>query len=399
MTTARFVSLLLAVGPAALASQQALDARWLPWLGCWRVSETSNADAPLTCVRFGADPRGVEMATVVGGESVGARDLIADGQPHDFTLEDCQGSQVARFSADGRRIYLRATLACPDERHWMVSGIMAMASPTVWLDVGAIAEDQEAVPQVRRFSPAAADWPDAYRLSPELASRVTDARALAAATITLGDVQEMATEADSHAVTTFLIERGQPFALSVAELVALDDAAVPRGVIDALVAVSYPTRFAIEREAPAPAAPPVAPPAATEPYRYPHYPFGWGWWGYGRCALSMSCDASFYGTTRRGYGTPVDFSTRYVGRAVVVDRTVPRRGLAVSGRGYTRTGESGTKGNYAQPRPGSTISGKAGFSSSGNRGTGRAVSSGYTRVGGSTSSRGSSGTATAGGRR
>ncbi len=405
MTSMRFLLLLLAVGPTALAAQQPPDARWLPWLGCWQVSEMAEPGAPLVCVRPASDPLGVEVAMVTERETAVSRALIADGRRHDVTLDDCKGSQVASFSGDGRRVYLRSTFTCQGGQRRTASGIMAMASPTMWLDARSIGVDDELVPQVLHYYPAPpASWPDEFLLSTERADSVIAARVRAAGPMTLADVEEAATQVDGDALATFLLERHQRFDLTAAGLAALDDAAVPDAVIDALVAVSYPGRFAVVREETRPVHRSVTPPAlAGETYRTP---YGWGWWGYGQCAFATYCDSYGYGGENlyyrsryaRAYQTLVygpSFSSGYGGRPVIIDRTVRRPGMAVGGRGYTRGGAPGGSGSYARPRTGSVGGvGSPGYSSSGSQGgTGGATSGGYSRSGGSSSSGSSSGTA------
>lgn len=407
MTSVRSSLLLLAVGSTALAAQQSPHARWLPWLGCWQVGETAEPGGPLVCVRPASDPLGVEVTTVIDGASGASRVLIADGRPHDIVLDDCAGSQVARFSSDGRRVYLRSSLACPGGEHRTSSGIMAMASPTMWLDAQSISVDHQAVSQARHYRPAPAEsWPDAFVLPPALADSVTDARVRAAAPMAISDVEEAAGQVDQDALGMFLVERNQRFDLSAADLVALADAAVPDDVIDALVAVSYPGRFAVQREETPPVLPSVAPPArVAEPYRNT---YGWRTWNYPPCSFGIYCDPYNYGRAypyyynlyNRGYGVFVYgygpyYSSGYVGRQVIIDRTTRRQGLALRGRGYTRGGAPGGNGSYARPRSGSaggwTVN--PGYSSTGSSGgTGRATSGGYTRGGGG-SSGSSSGTA------
>jgi hypothetical protein len=404
MTRIRFLSLLLVVGPTALAAQRPIDARWLPWLGCWQAEEPGP---PLVCVQPASNPLGVEVATVIGGERVASRELIADGQPHDVAIDDCAGSQTVEFSTDGRRVYLRSTLTCQGGAHRTTSGIMAMVSPTTWLDAQSIRVDDEEVQQALRRSPALpAGWPDAFQLSTERADSVIDARTLAAAPVTLSDVEEAATKVDRNALATFVVERNQPFDVTAAGLVALDDAAVPDPVIDAVVAVSYPGRFAVEREETPPVHPSVAPPArVVEPYRHT---YAWPPSSYASCPYGV-CPPYSYGTpysyyynrSNRGYGvflypnSPY-YSAGYLGRQVIVDRTVRRpQGIALNGRGYTRGGARGGAGSYARPRGGAAggWTTSPGYSATGNSGgTGRATSGGYSRGGGS-SSGSSSGTA------
>jgi len=213
---------------------------------------------------------------------------------------------------------------------------------------------------------------------------------LAAGPMTLSGVPEAATQVNQEVLATFLLERNQRFDLTAAGIVALHDAAVPDAVIDALVAVSYPGRFAVDREEMRPVLPSAAPAPAGQPS---HDPYSWGRWAYGSCFSSTSCYGYEAADSRsRTFRYGPSFSSGYLGRPVIVDRTVRRRGSAVSGRGYARGGTGGS-GSSARPRiepPGSAM-GSGSYSSSGSQGgTGKASSGGYSRSGGSSSSKSSS---------
>ena len=404
------LSLLLVLGPATLAAQQTLDSRWLPWLGCWQPGGEPGPDNVMVCVRPSADQRGVEIATVANGEVAASRTLVADGQPHQLSVEDCTGSQFATFSADSRRVYLWSTLTCPEARKRTASAIMAMGSPAEWLDVQALGTNGERVPRVLRYRPAAgSSWPADFLLPVARVAAVDDARVLASGRLSIADVQEAAAHVDPEALAAFVIERNHEFDLTAKDLAALADAGVPDNVIDALVAVSYPTRFAIDRDALRMAMKPAEPREG----RAGGYgdPFGWGWGGYGGCYRgfywSSYCNP-FYWSSGYGIGgfwpyyyDPYWSGYGYWGRPVIVVRDGDQRtsGTLVRGRGYTRGGGGG--GGVAHPRAGSTQrrsggdsyspSVRSGGSSSG--GSGSASPGGYSRGGSSSSSGSSSGTA------
>lgn len=408
MTSVRFLPLLLALNPAALPAQQEPDPRWLPWMGCWQVGRVAEPGVPLVCVRPASQPLGVEVATVAGGEIGEVRVLVADDQPHGLTFENCAGSQVATFSADGWRVYLRSTLTCEGGTRRTASAVMAMASPTEWLDAQSLGVDDRRVPRVLHYYPApVAAWPGEFLLSPERSAAGADARTLAADRLALLDVREAASRVDGETLAAFLLELNQRFDLSASVLVALAEAQVPAAAIDALVAVSYPERFVVDRGDTRTAlrsGEPRAPRDSTydDPYR-------WGWVGYGPCLYVTNCDFGLYTPSDYAYrrGWPLGYDPSwfggYWGPVTIVDRSAaPRRTLVTSG-GYTRGGQSqGTgKGRYAKPRSGSTSgTGDGGFSPSVGGGTssssaGSASPGGYSRSGGGSSSSGGSSGGTA----
>ena len=75
------------------------------------------------------------------------------------------------------------------------------------------------------------------------------ARIYAARNIWLEDVAEAAERVDAKAVEAWVAERGERFAIDADALVKLADAGVSESIIDVVVAVSYPERFAIAGEA------------------------------------------------------------------------------------------------------------------------------------------------------
>lgn len=407
----------LALAPAALQAQTP-DARWLPWVGCWQpVAQPGTPTDLLVCVSPQSSGNGIEVATVTGGQRVTSRVLVADGQRHTFEEEGCTGWQSAQFSSDGRRAYLRSESVCDGARR-AASAIMAMSEAAEWIDAQSLGTGDERVTRVLRYTAAPESMIRSAGVVPPGQDRITailDARLLAAADLSLNDVQEAAGIVEQQALEAFLIERGQAFDVDADRLVALANAGVSSGVIDVLVAVSYPDRFAIDTESMSAEERPYEPEAGTRHDRYD--PFGWGYYGgryYNRCYGSYYsrygyCDPYYYGYGYGGYGLgfqdPWYFG--YYGRPIIIvrgddDDFVTPQGRVVNGRGYTRGGasaggspSSGVNTRRARPVSGSTESRgtRAGSSASGGSGSGRAAvtGGGYTRGGSSAS--GSSGSA------
>jgi hypothetical protein len=411
------VVLTLSFGTTTLRAQN-LDARWLPWLGCWRAGTESEVPDLLVCVRPAGGTSGVEIATIDNGEVATTRTLVADGERHTFSEDNCSGWRSASFSADGRRIFLSSQVTCEGDVR-TGSGIMAIASANEWLDAQSVGMGAERMPRASwyRAAPApGADAPPGFELSVQRRERVADARVIAAAELSTEDVREAAELVDQEALVAFLIERNQAFRLDAEELASLADAGVPTEVIDVLVAVSYPGRFAIDRQAMRAS---IAPNPPVERRRAGYGdPFGWGRWGrwgrygsYGACysGLYWSFYCPWFYGSYGGYGygwyDPYWYGGYGYWRPVVVVRDGvldTGQGRAVAGRGYTRGGQSaGSSGRTAKPRSGSSQTSSSGSrspsvsrGSSGGSG-GHASPGGYSRGGGGggSSSGGSGGTA------
>ncbi len=422
--------------PATAPAQttQTADTRWLPWLGCWQPSgEPVGTGNLMVCVRPAATAAGVDVATIRDGQTVSQRTLLADGRTHELNENGCTGWQRAAFSADGQRAYLRSDLTCAGGVHRTESAIMAMGSPTEWLDVQAVGMDGERVPRVVRYDVApTASWPEDFALTPQRAMAADEARVFAAAPLTLADVKEASAEVDRDALVAFLIERDQPFDLDAAELESLASAGVPDQVIDVVVAVSFPDRFHIDRQAMRMALKPAPQPPKHYAERPYYDPFGWGYYsgmcsydpwscgpyGYGMYyGLGLYSPYGYYGGYYGGYGS---YWYGYTGQPIIVlgngGQATEPQGQAINGRGYTRGGQpTGTTGDrIAHPRSSASPSSSGAqsprrASAPDNSGTRRARPAtvrppsapsrpsagpgGYTRSGSSSSSSGSSRTA------
>ncbi len=362
----------IAFGPVSAMAQQPVDSRWLPWLGCWQPATEQEEPPPgglLVCVRPGETSEAVEVATVRNGEILSTRGLVADGQPHAVQDQSCSGSQFAQFSSDARRAYLWSTLNCQGGLKRTASAIMAFSSPGEWLDVQALGVNGKRAPRVMRYRPAADSlWPAGFALSPQRAEAAADARVAASGRLSLTDVREAASSVDQEALAAFVLEWDRPFDLDAAKLTSLADAGVPADVIDAVVAVSYPTRFVINQGMESLA-------LAPTPEREPRYtgrdiyadPYGWGWWGMDQCFGGWGywtpyCGSSLYWTSGYGFGgyfpywyNPYGSGYGYQPIIVVPNGSgQPAHGTLVPGRGVTRGGQPvGGTGGYAHPRGGS----------------------------------------------
>jgi hypothetical protein len=381
----------IATIPSAL-SAQGLDSRWLPWLGCWQPTG-AGASEVIVCVSPQESGTGVEVRTVSGGQAIGTRTLVADGQRHEFTDLECTGWQTARFSEDGRRAYLRSQMTC-DGQVRAASAIMAMATPNEWLDAQSVGSGEDRAARVVRYAPASDERVRAAGLlppSPERVLATADARLLAAADLTLDDVTEASRQVDAEALEAFIVEMGQPFPVDADGLIALAEAGVPERVIDLVVAVSFPDRFALDREDVNASLRPAEQRERGQRDRYD--PFGWGLgrYGYGSC-YGLGISGPWYGDpflySPYGYGrgcydsfyNGFGYGWGYFGRPIIVVRgpddggdSVEPRSRVVNGRGYTRGG-SGSSGSARGSSGGSAVSG----SSTGRTAVPRATSGGYT---------------------
>lgn len=399
-----------AQAPASSAPVR-LDARWTPYLGCWRLfrenvreSDVPVSDVMIVCVApSGSDP-GVTMTTLVAGRVILEQKIIADGVGHPVTEPDCQGTQTSGWSRDGARVFTTATVQCSGRPMRVVSGVTLMARGPSWVDIQATEVDGESQVRIRRYQRTDTQPAGVAQLPAELTARaMAEAQAASAATMSLDDVIEASRKVSAAAVEAALDETGARFALNSRTLKQLADAGVSPDVIDLMVAQSFPQHFRVERApSPAPPAPASAsvggttviysglPASMPYPYYDPYYsyysyysPFAYPYWGNGYYFNNY-----YYNTYYRGRapGTTVIIqngdSSSNSGGAVFQGQPPP--GHVVNGRGYTRVspGSATATSNEAAPAPhatptprGARTSGSSGSSSSSSSSTGSSSSS------------------------
>ena len=365
-------ALLLTVALPAMAQDQAYDARWLPWLGCWEpVAGPDDTDAPMLCLRPGDD--GVEMLTVAEGEIASQETIRADGMSRRTSREGCDGWQRTSFSDDGYRVYLRAEFVCEGGVERSSAGLMSMVSPYEWLDVRTVDVAGESVPWVLRYQLAALEAVEVAGLEGIAAGRTMaqqSARIAASSALTIEDVVDASSHMDAKAVEAWIVERGGQFALDASRLVAMADAGVPESVIDIVVAVSYPQDFVVDRNGEGGAD--LAESEYTTTGRYGRA--GRARFGYGRYYdpfYSPYAGYGYYSPYRYGFGYGLGYGGfgfgygtygTYRPTIVVVGRRHQESGgrpRAVRGRGYTGGLGSGASSSGSVRARGGTAGGAA----------------------------------------
>ena len=94
--SALVLALAVALVGAGPAGAQQVDARWLPWIGCWEPVNGSG-EADLVCVRPGDEVGAVEILRVRAAEVVGRESVWTDGKRHETAHETCTGWEEGPF--------------------------------------------------------------------------------------------------------------------------------------------------------------------------------------------------------------------------------------------------------------------------------------------------------------
>jgi len=334
----------------AVAQSRQTDPRWLPFTGCWQpVGDTlAREDASaLLCFRPEAEGGGMEMISLEGGEIVGQETLRADGQPREANLEGCIGWERGDFSARPGRVFLSSEHVCDGDVTRTSTGVFAMVASNQWVDVKVVTAGGETLTWVTRYRLARKEETEAAGLGDLSAGHgmaIRSARVAASARPSVEDVIEATDYLEPEGVRTWISERDAPLDLDADGLVRMADAGVSEEVIDMVVAVSYPERFAVDHERERYG---QAYGGGYGPAFYPSYGFGYPY-GYG------------YGFGGRGFGPTI----ARIGSG-------DSGGRVVKGRGYSRgQGSSATRGRGGSSARGSSIGGSS-RGSAGRTSTGR----------------------------
>jgi hypothetical protein len=381
-------ALLLGSAIAAGAQQTQLasaDARWTPWVGCWQASARDavtqelapNKALPVVCIIPTAGNATVDLITVDGSTAPTPERVDANGSRRAVTREGCNGWEIADFSPDAKRIYLRSEFQCTGNLTRTSTGIMSISPNGEWLDVQGVKVDAHSAVRVAHYGRV----PVPTGLSAEMKATLegqklatTTAVFAASDSVTIANVIEASKHVDGLVLQTWLAQRGQGFNMDAKRLTQLADAKVPSNVIDVMVALSYPQTFAVnlaqadgqiiqtsgERQVAADEGLRNGPTVfmSWDPFYSSRYGYGYGsYYGY----------RSGFGY---GYGYPYGW---YPGTPVVIVRPtqnveVPRsndHGKMVRGSGYTRDTGSGSSGSPRGSASGGSSSGSSGSSTTG----------------------------------
>ncbi len=361
-----------ATGTASVTSPGSEDARWLPWIGCWdSVEEGEDGDSLLVCFRYLGDGTGVEIVTYSMGEEIAREEVRSDGVRLPVEDGGCEGERWARWSEDGYRVFLHSRMVCGEGILRSTQGVLAIQDQgTRWVELHAVdAGDTQPIIGLRTFRPASASHLDRLGIvAPDQERRlaVATARARASSPLTTEKVAELHSELGSFGTQTFLVRQGTGFQLNAAGLHDLKSAGVAEEVLDVMVGLSYPERFAIRDDG---TAQPRTPERTVQERRPPVRVLGyspWGsyyYWGYSPYGI--------YSPYGYGWGYPGRYSPVVIIRPPSVEPLPRGRVDPVTGyRAPSRTGRTATPSSgTTSPPPSQPSTGTATSTPSSDRGT------------------------------
>ena len=266
-------------GPAEAGQSEGVDRHWLPWLGCWQLSEeefqSPDGTAPLelesrevrerTSVCLTMNGPEVKMTVSEGDQLLVERAIAANGTRRDIVENECRGWEENRWSRDGHRLFTKSEIRCDDMATRILSGISFLTSTSkvyggrltpfeetaIWVDVQFVKMGSHQQLEVRRYNPAKSNTEGDLGAAPGTAaiksSDISQARRESAEPPDMADVMEANRSTAVRAVEALLVETEPKLNLNSKALVGLDDAGLDHDIIDLLVAQSFPDRFVIER--------------------------------------------------------------------------------------------------------------------------------------------------------
>jgi len=356
------------------------DTRWLPWVGCWDgASDSGLADEGfLVCFSLLPNDGGVEIVTYSEGVVTARETLRADGAAVAIEEGGCTGTRQARWSSDDRRVLLESTMDCGVGVTRSARGMLSvLPEGRGWAEIHAVhAGGETPIVGIRTFTPSHPGDLIAWGIANPVAGQelaAQTARTQAGRSLSIDAVVEISDHAGAAVAGTLIAERGEPFRLDASTLRAMAAQGVPSEVLDVMVAVTWPERFAITGGAgdpqatPRPAEPQVRSTAerAVAPWPGPsggvvyrgYSPWGYSYYDSYRYGYGYSYG---YGYGRGGLGSRWDYPgyPHFTGPSVIVierPQVEARSSILSRERGAVTGGGSGgpapMPASNASPRP------------------------------------------------
>src|SRR5688500_7442524 len=257
-----------ATAAAMPAANESVAPGWQAFIGCWEPvtlpgAAPDTAGPHLVCVVPVEGTSAADMITVADGRIIARERVDATGTPSPVTVEDCSGTRTATWSAVGQRLFTRSEMTCGTGLRRTSTGVISMATRESgrlatttalenaheWTDVQSVTVGEQRAVRVVRYREARQGAAIPAEITTALGARtfsVSAARLAATAALTSADIVDVARHLDAPATEVWLLEQTLAFKADANRLVELANAGVPGSVVDIVVALSFPNRFAID---------------------------------------------------------------------------------------------------------------------------------------------------------
>lgn len=256
----------LAIPASSHAQQAVAGPRWQAWLGCWsaspaRLRETGPEAPRVVCVTPTSEPNIVDVSGIAEGKIVSQNRIDGTGATHPVNAPGCTGAESARWSADGRRIFLQSHVTC-DGLATDMNAILAITRTGEWIDVRRVAAGGGSDVRVARYHDVGVPTVVPSQITDVFDRRneilFHDARMAAGSAFSPAAIIEASRAVEAAVVESWVSEAGQVFPTDARSLNELASAGVPARVTDAMIAVSRPAEAAVHHV-----------------MMYPYSPYGW----------------------------------------------------------------------------------------------------------------------------
>ena len=191
-----------------------------------------------------SNPDVVEVAAIASGKVVHRDTIDASGRTQRISQDGCTGTQLARWSSDGRRVFLESNTSC-DGAVTRSTAVLTMTPFGEWLDVRSVAAAGRTVVNVARYRDVGfnADVPtEVASAIREYGPNIDAARLASGVPISADAVIEASKTVDVTVLQAWVAQSGLDFVTDAQSLQQLADAGIPAEVTDAMVTVEANSR-------------------------------------------------------------------------------------------------------------------------------------------------------------
>jgi hypothetical protein len=232
-------------------SYENLDARWLPWIGSWRLvsdevdtDESDLIDQYLLTVSPESDGKTISMTGRRDGLVLFEENIETDGVRSPLKKDDCTGWQSYAWSETGKRLLFNGESSCPGDLSQQISGMSIIDDAGDWLDIQLLQGEEEKAITIRRYRNVDAEAIAPGRTS---ADRARVARLSAGTGFSINEIIELSGKVQPEVLEAALVEMHKPFPINSKQLLRLVDSGVPTEIVDLMVALSFPDEFIVEK--------------------------------------------------------------------------------------------------------------------------------------------------------
>lgn len=385
-----------------MAQTNSGDSPLLPWIGVWTITNSQSKTGPpvqngTVEIRPTADRKGLEITRKNPSQPDISETLIPDGTRQPISPQNCKGWRSARWIPEAGMILETSDVTCKDTGALTTSTLKLIVATDQMAEILSIkVAGQQPRVAVRRLTfdhdlPSAPDLPPAWV--------GTSARTALSANWNLDKIIRLSKEMDTQILEAAMIEKKVKPALDSKSLKQMQNAQIPKELIDLTVALAYPTQFHIEKNGQVELRPWLASSSSTPSASTAYAPMGtyypgsfyncyspMGLFGYsGFVTLApVSCwsyysplwwDYPIYWAPRPNPNPPVNTGTPVAnpgGYAFVqpIERHARPRDYSVPTPGRTSGGGSGSwnQGSYGASSAGSSAGSSSGGASGGGGG-------------------------------